>query len=145
LSARFVREDAGQDLVEYAVLIGLITVALVASITALGTPVKGKLDDVETILAPYGDPARVVHLSGCLCRVSWAARRDRQLPYDRTLVDRLLEDYFRPRGIGLRGCQPRDLVNQALAHAEYVGAPRGLTYELLEAACAGYFVDDANA
>ena len=36
------------------------------------------------------------------------------------------------------------LIEQALAHAEYVGAPRELTVELLEAACAGYFVDDAE-
>jgi len=40
---------------------------------------------------------------------------------------------------------PRDLIEQALAHADYTGAPRELTNELLEAACAGYFVDDTEA
>ena len=50
--------------------------------------------------------------------------------------------YFQPRGIALRGCQPRDLVNQALAMAEYRGHGRRLTADLLEAACDSYFVDD---
>jgi predicted ATPase with chaperone activity len=66
------------------------------------------------------------------------------LQFDRTLTDHLVANYFRPRGISLRGCLPRDLIEQALAHAEYVGAPRELTTELLEAACAGYFVDDTE-
>jgi hypothetical protein len=47
-----------------------------------------------------------------------------------------------PRGIPLRGCQPRDLISQALARASYLGEPRELTYELLEGACASYFVDE---
>jgi hypothetical protein len=70
--------------------------------------------------------------------------RAKNLRFDRALTDHLIEEYFRPRGISLRGCLPRDLIEQALAHAEYVGAPRELTVDLLEAACAGYFVDDAE-
>jgi len=66
------------------------------------------------------------------------------LQFDRAVTDHLVANYFRPRGISLRGCLPRDLIEQALAHAEYVGAPRELTIELLEAACAGYFVDDTE-
>ena len=49
-----------------------------------------------------------------------------------------------PRSIRFRGCHPRDLIDQALAHAEYLGEPRELTPELLEAACAAYFVDDTE-
>lgn len=71
--------------------------------------------------------------------------RERDLAYDDRLVDYLLDDYFRPRGIQMRGCHPRDLIEQALAHAEYVGQPPVLTAELLEAACAGYFVDDTES
>lgn len=69
----------------------------------------------------------------------------RGLDFDPRFVDYLLTDYFRPRGIAMRGCHPRDLIEQALAHAEYVGQPPVLTTELLEAACAGYFVDDTEA
>lgn len=70
--------------------------------------------------------------------------RSLDLPFDAALVEQMLEDRFRPRGVALRGCQPRDLVNQALAMAEYRGHPRQLTSELLTAACDGYFVDDVE-
>jgi hypothetical protein len=70
--------------------------------------------------------------------------RQRHLHYDPSLVEQLLTGYFRPRGIQMRGCHPRDLIEQALAHAEYVGEPPRLTLDLLEAACAGYFVDDSE-
>jgi predicted ATPase with chaperone activity len=69
----------------------------------------------------------------------------KNLSFDRKLTDHLIEGYLGPRNIRLRGCHPRDLIEQALAHAEYTGAPRELTIDLLEAACAGYFVDDENA
>jgi vacuolar-type H+-ATPase catalytic subunit A/Vma1 len=66
------------------------------------------------------------------------------VPFVQSMVERLLTDYFAPRNIALRGCQPRDLINHALSLAEYQDRPRELTYELLEAACAGYFVDDTE-
>lgn len=68
--------------------------------------------------------------------------RERQLDFDRSLVQDLLKTYYEPRRIPLRGCQPRDLIDQALSLAEYLAAPRTLTRELLEAACASYFVDE---
>jgi hypothetical protein len=70
--------------------------------------------------------------------------REREVPYDRALVDQLLTNYYRPRHIALRGCHPRDLIDQALAQAAYLGEPRRLTPDLLEAACASYFVDDTE-
>jgi Flp pilus assembly pilin Flp len=48
---RFVREDAGQDLIEYAILIGLITVGLVAIVGSIGTWTKGKFTTLNTELA----------------------------------------------------------------------------------------------
>ena len=38
-----------------------------------------------------------------------------------------------------------DLINQAISLAEYLGQPPELTTEVLEAACASYFVDDREA
>ena len=64
------------------------------------------------------------------------------LEYDRPLVERVLAEYYRPRNIPLRGCQPGALIEQVLALAEYLGQERKLTYELLTAACNSYFVDD---
>jgi hypothetical protein len=67
---------------------------------------------------------------------------DRHLAFDPSLVDGLLHDSLRPRNVALRGCHPRDLIDQALSLADYRGEPRVLNADLLEAACAGYFVDD---
>ncbi len=60
------------------------------------------------------------------------------------LVDHLLVEYYRPRKIALRGCHPRDLIKQALSLASYLNRPPHLTRDLIEAACHGYFVDDAE-
>jgi predicted ATPase with chaperone activity len=71
--------------------------------------------------------------------------RDKQIDYRPDVIEKLLVDYYRPRQIQLRGCQPRDLLNQAISLAEYLGKPPELTTEILEAACASYFVDDREA
>jgi predicted ATPase with chaperone activity len=70
---------------------------------------------------------------------------DKQIEYRSDIIESLLVQYYRPRQIQLRGCQPRDLVNQAISLAEYLGQPAELTTEVLEAACASYFVDDREA
>jgi hypothetical protein len=67
---------------------------------------------------------------------------ERDIPYDRELVDEMLATYFRPRGIPLRGCHPRDLRNQVASTLRYSGGPRELTLSLLYAACESYFVDN---
>ena len=64
------------------------------------------------------------------------------VPFDRAMVERLLSEYFRPRSIPLRGCQPGALIEQSLALAEYLGQERRPTLDLLTAACNSYFVDD---
>jgi hypothetical protein len=60
-------------------------------------------------------------------------------------VKQLLKNYYEPRQIPLRGCQPRDLLDQVLSLAEYRGEPKRMTRELLEAACASYFVDERES
>jgi predicted ATPase with chaperone activity len=70
--------------------------------------------------------------------------RDRGIPFDPTHVAFLLDTIYTPACIGLRGCQPRDLIDHALSLAQYREEPRELTTELLEAACATYFVDEAQ-
>jgi predicted ATPase with chaperone activity len=68
--------------------------------------------------------------------------RDRRIEYRPGVVEDLLDSYYKPRRIQLRGCQPRDLLEQALSLSEYLGRPAELTSDVLEAACASYFVDD---
>jgi hypothetical protein len=69
--------------------------------------------------------------------------RARGLRFDPAIAEGLLST-LDARGIRFRGCHPRDLIDQALAHAEYLGEPRELTPGLLEAACDAYFVDDTE-
>lgn len=67
---------------------------------------------------------------------------ERGVPFARDAVEHMLQNYYRPRKVQLRGCQPRDLLDQVLSLADYLGQPRELSPELLDAACASYFVDD---
>ncbi len=76
----------------------------------------------------------------------WArACAERGIAFDRALVDRVLAECYRPRRLPLRGCHPRDLIEQALSLAEYRGEHTRLTFTLLAAACDSYFVDDAES
>ncbi|HJR59039.1 MAG TPA: hypothetical protein VJ813_06575 [Vicinamibacterales bacterium] len=68
--------------------------------------------------------------------------RERELPFERSAVEHLLQNYYAPRKIALRGCQPRDLLEHVVSLADYLGEPRRVTPELLDAACAAYFVDE---
>jgi pilus assembly protein Flp/PilA len=45
---RFVREEAGQDLIEYALLAGLISIVCVLAIQAAGTSVSTLFNNVAT-------------------------------------------------------------------------------------------------
>lgn len=66
----------------------------------------------------------------------------RQIDADRALIESLLNGYYERHAIVPRACHPRDIVNQSLLLATYRGAPQILTPELLDSACASYFVDD---
>ena len=50
LLTRFVTEERGQDLIEYALLAGFISLAAVAAITAISTEVAGIYGDTEKVL-----------------------------------------------------------------------------------------------
>jgi pilus assembly protein Flp/PilA len=48
--SRVVREDEGQDLVEYAILLAFIALACVVAVTALGTSISGLFGKITTKL-----------------------------------------------------------------------------------------------
>ena len=50
LIVRFVREDAGQDLIEYGLLVGIITVGAITAITAIGPKVAAYFSTLNTQL-----------------------------------------------------------------------------------------------
>lgn len=70
------------------------------------------------------------------------ACRDKGVDYDEAVVDNLIANQLRRRGIALRGCHPRDLLDHAIALADYLGEPRLLTDALMKGACDAYFLDE---
>ncbi len=60
------------------------------------------------------------------------------------MVSYLHRRHYRPLARPLRACQPRDLVEQVAALCNYRGEEPRITRELLDAACAAYFVDDTT-
>jgi Flp pilus assembly pilin Flp len=46
--ARFVREESGQDLIEYGLLVGIITSGAVLAINAIGPKVTSYFSNLET-------------------------------------------------------------------------------------------------
>jgi predicted ATPase with chaperone activity len=85
--------------------------------------------------SPTPDDYRLIFQNYC---------RAKEIPYDSDIVDYLLTQVYPARNIPLRGCHPRDLIDQALALARYLEQPKRLTTYLLEAACDTYFVDETQ-
>jgi pilus assembly protein Flp/PilA len=54
LFRRFVGEEEGQDLIEYALLAGLISLASVLAITTLGTTISDKYTTIAPVVTNAG-------------------------------------------------------------------------------------------
>lgn len=54
---RFFRDEEGATAAEYAVLVGLIAVAIIAGATLLGGSINDTLDTVSTSIPPGTPPA----------------------------------------------------------------------------------------
>jgi hypothetical protein len=67
----------------------------------------------------------------------------KQLRFHQVMVEYLIRKHYTPINRPLRACQPRDLIDQVIALCRYRGLQPAITQELLDAACAAYFVDDA--
>jgi len=48
--------------------------------------------------------------------------------------------HYRKKNLGLRSCHPRDIVEQLIDTARFLGRPAQLTPDLIEMACDSYFV-----
>jgi hypothetical protein len=69
--------------------------------------------------------------------------RQKRLSFDRSFAEYVVHNVHQ-RGIHLRACHPRDLIEHALSIASYLDLPRGLSIDLLAEACATYFVEDRD-
>lgn len=70
----------------------------------------------------------------------------KNLKFHPVMVAYLKRRHYAPAGRRLRACHPRDLLDQVTALCRYRGIEPVITRDLLDAACASYFVgDDADA
>jgi hypothetical protein len=69
--------------------------------------------------------------------------RHKRLGFDRAFAEYVVHN-VQQRGVHLRACHPRDLIEHALSIGAYLGLSRGLSIDLLAEACATYFVEDRD-
>jgi hypothetical protein len=67
-----------------------------------------------------------------------------RVPFDPAIVDYLFTEYYAPRGLPLRACHPRDLIEQVVNLCRYHGQEPLLTREYVDTACRTYFVQDED-
>jgi hypothetical protein len=71
--------------------------------------------------------------------------RKRNLRFHRVMVAYLQRRHYEPQGRAMRACHPRDLLDQVTALCRYRGIEPAITRELLDAACASYFVGSVES
>lgn len=71
--------------------------------------------------------------------------RRRNLRFHQVMVAYLQRRHYNPAGRAMRACHPRDLLDQVTALCRYRGIEPVITRELLDAACASYFVGSVEA
>ncbi|HEV2986323.1 MAG TPA: hypothetical protein VGX46_18125 [Vicinamibacterales bacterium] len=71
--------------------------------------------------------------------------RRRNMRFHQVMVAYLQRRHYKPLGRPLRACHPRDLLDQVSALCRYRGVEPTITRELLDAACASYFVGEIPA
>jgi hypothetical protein len=67
--------------------------------------------------------------------------RRRKMRFHQVMVAYLHRRHYQPFNRPLRACHPRDLLDQVIALCRYRGMEPVITRELLDAACAAYFID----
>jgi hypothetical protein len=71
--------------------------------------------------------------------------RKRGLRYDPVMIEYLQRRYYQPRKLQMRACHPRDLIEQVVDMCRYQSREPVITRELLDAACASYFLEEQES
>jgi hypothetical protein len=71
--------------------------------------------------------------------------RKRNVAFDPVMVEYLQRKYYQPRKLQMRACHPRDLVEQVIDMCRYHQREPVITRELLDAACASYFLEESES
>ncbi len=64
--------------------------------------------------------------------------------FDPRHVDYLHDRYYAARGLPMRACHPRDLIDQIVTLCRYRRSPLAITADLLDTVCESYFLNDAQ-
>jgi hypothetical protein len=67
------------------------------------------------------------------------------VPFDRSAIDWLLQNWWYPYNRPLRFVQPRDLIAQVVAISQYLNREPAMEPELLDRACRNYFITDSRS
>ncbi|HET9011847.1 MAG TPA: hypothetical protein VFN38_08525 [Gemmatimonadaceae bacterium] len=79
------------------------------------------------------------------CRIFELNCRKRGLSFDPVMVEYLERKYYAPRGLQMRACHPRDLINHVVDICRYTQREPVISRELLDAACGSYFIEEAES
>jgi hypothetical protein len=79
------------------------------------------------------------------CRIFEMNCRKRGLTFDPVMVEYLHRKYYQPRKLQMRACHPRDLIEQVVDRCRYNKREPVITRELLDAACASYFIEESES
>jgi hypothetical protein len=79
------------------------------------------------------------------CRIFELNCRRRGLTFDAVMVEYLDRKYYKPRHLQMRACHPRDLISQVVDMCRYMNREPVITRELLDAACASYFIEESES
>jgi hypothetical protein len=90
---------------------------------------------------PYKIPAKNPTMEE-YCRIFELNCQKRGMRFDPVMVEYLDRKYYQPRKIQMRACHPRDLISQVVDRCRYEDRDAVITRELLDAACASYFVEE---
>ena len=63
----------------------------------------------------------------------------KNIDYKTEAMSQILSHY-RKKNLGLRSCHPRDILEQLIDTARFLGRPAQLTTDLIDMACESYFV-----
>jgi len=79
------------------------------------------------------------------CRIFELNCQRKGVRYDPVMVEYLERKYYEPRNLQMRACHPRDLISQVVDRCRYEDRDPVITRELLDAACASYFVEESSS
>jgi hypothetical protein len=79
------------------------------------------------------------------CRIFELNCQRKGVRFDPVMVEYLDRKYYQPRKLQMRACHPRDLISQVVDRCRYDDRAPEITRELLDAACASYFVEETES